>query len=393
MGIKHLVAKAACFQVGNGASIRIWSDPWIPNFPGFIPTPKEGANSDLALVLQNPGCSLLNLLIGSREWFLLPPILMLTCCPLKRIAANLLPSKEIISRFNESMDLRCPLCNSAMETTLHIFTVCPFAKSLWFQSQWGLKMDVLNFDSPSEFVKFLLSPTFASNFSPSHREEFLLFGAILCDVIWKQRNRSIFENVDINLEGVAAKIFSLFVEHKSARPPLVRPQVSLAALGWNSPPRHGLKINVDAAVGPKFSVIATVTRDWRGRVVFTGSRKVNTTFPLQVEAEVVRWALTLVPDLRCDSVSVEIDSQVVANLISNSSVPPLWRIRFLCFDLRSFLSSYSNVVVSWVPRICNEAAHILAKWSLFWKFYGSFDVSFSSDCFSPIVLRESSGLV
>ena len=39
MGIKHLVVKAASLQVGNCASIRIWSDPWIPNLLGFIPSP------------------------------------------------------------------------------------------------------------------------------------------------------------------------------------------------------------------------------------------------------------------------------------------------------------------------------------------------------------------
>ncbi|KAL0010720.1 hypothetical protein SO802_005828 [Lithocarpus litseifolius] len=137
-----------------------------------------------------------------------------------RVAANLLPSKEIISRFNESMDLCFLLYSSAVETTLHLFTVCPFSKSLWYQSQWGLRMEVLNFESPSEFVNFLLSSNFTNNLLSSQREDFLLFGAILCDVVWKQRNRSIFENMDINLEGVAARIFSLFVEHKSARPPL-----------------------------------------------------------------------------------------------------------------------------------------------------------------------------
>ena len=52
MGIRHLVVKVACFQVGNSASIRIWSDPWIPNLPGFIPSPKEGANANLALVVS-----------------------------------------------------------------------------------------------------------------------------------------------------------------------------------------------------------------------------------------------------------------------------------------------------------------------------------------------------
>ena len=52
MGIRHLVVKVVCFQVGNGASIRIWSDPWIPNLLSFIPSPKEGAKSDLALVVS-----------------------------------------------------------------------------------------------------------------------------------------------------------------------------------------------------------------------------------------------------------------------------------------------------------------------------------------------------
>ena len=173
----------------------------------------------------------------------------------------------------------------------------------------------------------------------------------------------------------------------------MRSQVFASALGWSFPLGHGLKINVDATVGPSFFVIAAVTRDWRGNVVFAGSRKVNTTFPFQAEAEAVRWALALVLDLRCDSVSVETDSLVVANLISNTSVSPPWRIRFLCSDLRSFLSSYSNVAVSWVPRTCNEAAHILAKWSLFCNFYGSFDVNFNSDCFFLAVLRESGGLL
>ena len=176
-------------------------------------------------------------------------------------------------------------------------------------------------------------------------------------------------------------------------PPLVRSQVFASALGWSFPLRHGLKINVDATVGPRFSVIAAVTRDWRGNVVFVGSRKVNITIPLQVEAEAVRWALSLVPDLRCDSVSMEIDSQVVAKLTSNTTASLPSSIRFLCSDLRSFLSSYSNVAVRWVPRICNEATHILAKWSLFCNFYGSFDVSFSLNCFFSAMLRESSGLL
>ena len=213
MGIRHLVVKVACFQVGNSASIRIWSDPWIPNLPGFIPSPKEGANANLALVVSQLLTSEHRIWdMAKLNYFFEEPVVeLILSIPIPvfqkedclawiasnsglfsvkfaywlsrvesppsninavrgqiwktkihehfkmllwRIAANLLPSKEIISRFNESMDLSCHLCSSAVETTLHLFTVCPFSKSLWYQSEWGLRMEVLNFDSPSKFVNF-----------------------------------------------------------------------------------------------------------------------------------------------------------------------------------------------------------------------------------------------
>ena len=44
-------------------------------------------------------------------------------------------------------------------------------------------MDAIVFGSTSDFICFLISLPFVDNLNPSQREEFLLFGAILCDVI------------------------------------------------------------------------------------------------------------------------------------------------------------------------------------------------------------------
>ena len=52
MDIKHLIAKVACLLVGNGDSIRSWSDPWILDLPDLTPTPKVDANLDIALVVS-----------------------------------------------------------------------------------------------------------------------------------------------------------------------------------------------------------------------------------------------------------------------------------------------------------------------------------------------------
>ena len=52
LGIKHIIAKAACIVLGSGDSIKIWFDPWIPDLPGYIPSPKVDVNPDLALVVS-----------------------------------------------------------------------------------------------------------------------------------------------------------------------------------------------------------------------------------------------------------------------------------------------------------------------------------------------------
>ena len=39
--------------IGDGNTIRIWDDPWIPDLQGFIPKPKGGINpNEILLVSQ-----------------------------------------------------------------------------------------------------------------------------------------------------------------------------------------------------------------------------------------------------------------------------------------------------------------------------------------------------
>ena len=82
------------------------------------------------------------------------------------------------------------------------------------------------------------------------------------------------------------------------------------------------KINVDAAVGPRFSFIAVVARDQRGELVFVGSMKVNTTLPLLAEVEAIKWALSLAPTMGNDYIIVESDCQYCVHLLNDLAEPP-----------------------------------------------------------------------
>ena len=115
----------------------------------------------------------------------------------------------------------------------------------------------------------------------------------------------------------------------------------------------------------------------------------NTIFPLQAEAEAIKWALTLAANLEFEVIIIESDSQVCSNLLSDLEVAPPWRIKF---NLQMFQSS-TKVSVCWVPRLCNMAPHSLAKWSLACNFFGSFDVGNNPPSFVSVIQGEACLLV
>ena len=51
-GMKSLLARSACMLIGNRNTIRIWEDPWIPNLPNFIPSPRERTSPEMALIVS-----------------------------------------------------------------------------------------------------------------------------------------------------------------------------------------------------------------------------------------------------------------------------------------------------------------------------------------------------
>ena len=38
--VKSIIVKGACYLIGDGMSINVWQDPWVPWIDGFRPKPK-----------------------------------------------------------------------------------------------------------------------------------------------------------------------------------------------------------------------------------------------------------------------------------------------------------------------------------------------------------------
>ena len=109
-----------------------------------------------------------------------------------RIAVDCLPTKANLARFFDIGDVLCPLCKAKVKSSIHLFALCPVAKVFWFNSQWGVRSNALGFSSTLELIQFLPPPLppprlFLGRLNLDQRNEFLLFGAILYDGLWKLR--------------------------------------------------------------------------------------------------------------------------------------------------------------------------------------------------------------
>lgn len=50
---KIILSKGACWSVGNGRSILVWEDPWVPECPNFRPIPASEESLGRSLVVAH----------------------------------------------------------------------------------------------------------------------------------------------------------------------------------------------------------------------------------------------------------------------------------------------------------------------------------------------------
>ena len=98
-----------------------------------------------------------------------------------------------------------------------------------------------------------------------------------------------------------------------------------------------LKLNCDVAIEDMSSCIAIVAKDWRRKLVFAISKKVNTNIPVQVETNAILLAVHVALNFSFCRCVIKSDCKVCIDAIKvgGNSVP--WR-------LLNFVDSVKNVI-------------------------------------------------
>jgi len=222
----------------------------------------------------------------------------------------------------------------------------PFTRAVWFNSQWGLRLENLNLNSPSHLIGVFLNPPFDANIEGNKRGEFLLFGAVICEAIWRARNQTIFEGQETNPHELCQKVDKTIVEYRRSMAVHSGFQLPKLVQEWKKHPRDSIKINVDAAFKDGGSSIAIVVRDWRGEVIFACAKRVYTNLPLQAEAEAIKWALSLTKRLETAALIVESDSKDCVDTLAPSCKNAPWRIRGISSEILNLISLIPGCHVS-----------------------------------------------
>ena len=215
----------------------------------------------------------------------------------------------------------------------------------------------------------------------------------MLEQLWFARNQAVHKGIKFSPNKELQIIFKKFNEHLVVltNVPLVssRPFV----YSWNRPKRGAVKINCDAAVGLDHSFIAIVARDWRGDLIFSLSKRVETNLPLQVEAEAINLATCVVVSHGFENVVVESDAKACIEALRAPIAAVPWRISTITADTLSWAFRGQQFIFRWSPRDSNKATHVLASWCLGENLSGCFGQGYAPSPFMDVINSEHLNVV
>nr|ADK92871.1 retrotransposon protein [Hypericum perforatum] len=414
----QLLQKGIEWRIGQGNTVRTWSDPWIPGSDTGLPkyhSPGSDLYTHVSDFIQNGGWNenLLRLCFEEEDvtrilqirLSLRRPLDMVrwkfikdgeytvrsgyyidfncwwhenyatplthageerwkTCwglrCPpriktlLWRLIDNNLSVRTNLTRRGIQVDEVCPCCAGPSETAAHLFFCCPYTLDIW--KEVNVQIQVESSENILLAIDSLLN--IRDPVEQSRRAATLW-------IIWRVRNSIVFRTgEEIVICKELEKGFRFWQDFMDTEGnPTVRgaPRTSK----WNAPTAGFYKINVDAGLrAERGGQVGIVVRDDTGAFVMATTRSFpNLVHPTLLEGQAVYTGLEFANALGLERVELESDCLPVVMQLSKGYTDRS-DLSNIIDDCKMLLSNFQQVRIAHVRREANQAAHEMAKMTI-----------------------------
>ncbi|KAL8133670.1 hypothetical protein AgCh_008927 [Apium graveolens] len=278
-----------------------------------------------------------------------------------RSISGCLPTKDALISKRVMVDDRCPVCNIAGETTVHVLIACPVAVLCW--QKLGYSYDMHAYTTVADWIAEVLQHS-------SKNEINKIF--MVAWVIWKNRNDIVWKQKGREYDQIVTSAIQVLDNWESAQDKSYDNSIGFLTqadgdVRWQQPQTGTIKVNTDAALFEHTNSysFAMVARDHSGSMLGAlSSCRQGSINPELAEAIGIREALSWVKSKDWPTVIIESDCLGAIQAIRCSSVnlSYLGRVIDECKNLLVDLRS-RNVTLKFVKRSANMVAHFLARYS------------------------------
>ena len=422
LSARDIIARGAIKVVGEGRSIDVWKDPWIPKLPNFKLITSRSNQEDLPQMVSDLiengrwNVALLNNIFTrwERDEIKSIPLSMYpeadswawaltkegTFSVKSAYFTQLTMNRAGLSSSSGSKDLAawarvwkakaapkiqtfgwkvlhdsipvrvnlmkrklcddglCPMCGEENETVMHALVKCEGSAMIWRVSPLRIDSRLV---TETNFMEWCL------NMEKQVKEPlwWSLFWNLLWG-IWLRRNAWLFNQLKIHYMKVIEKAVAFVGEWEKAHE-IAAPQhndTSRLVKIWKPPDQGRLKINTDAAIfGDQLVGFGGIVRDQAGEVMLATCETMDGDFMVdEAEAMAARHALQITIEAGFRQVILETDNLKLYTHLKKGYCENTSFGRIVA-DILKMVGTCNSVSFAHVCRGGNRVAHILAKLS------------------------------
>ena len=271
-----------------------------------------------------------------------------------RVIKSFIPCCQVLNHRHMEEIAFCRFCGAEQESVFHAFFECTWACLFWKE----LKQVTL--------IKIprLHPMTWATDLIDGSRVSMEDACVILCGcwAIWNERNAVLHgdggRSITTSVRWVMDLTFDLAQLGRSKKPKPVK-----IIPRWQKPELGRLKINVDASFieANREGTTALVIRDQDGELRLAQALwYADVSSPLIMEARAIRDAIRLVVDRHFQAVDFETDAKEVIKMMEDPGGGRS-EIATICREIKDLTGFIASISIRFVGRLANMAAHACAR--------------------------------